>query len=654
MTPVHFETGGKLTGQKMNSTPVETSEKNLFTLPQGWQLSHHSTFQILESPDGERVRLAIVESVHAEGGLDLDAAVKEAWKVLEPHFERPIKIRQNAPARDGWRQIESYGYELSPGERLMVSALAFKQAKETNRWSLVLFHGSEAGFERRKADVRLIAGGFRPVDYQRESFAGREPHALTTERLDELTKFLKVSSELCRIPGVALTLVNRDQVLFAKGFGVRKLGDVEPVDTKTLFMIASNTKQFTTLLLAKLVDAGRFSWETPVTSVFPKFRLGAEAPTRSMKMKHLVSASTGLPRKDIEWLLNFADSTPERIFSLLSEMVPTSEFGEVFQYSNVLGAAAGYIAGFACEPDVPLGMSYDRAMQTLVFDPLEMTASTFEMSKALERNHAVGHADNIDGQVATSPMDINRAAAAVRPSVGLWTNIEDLSHYVQMELRNGMLASGTPYMSESSLLERRRPGVVFEEDAAYGMGLVVKNRYGVSIVDHGGALIGFKSNIFWFPEIGLGGAILTNADNGNILVQTFIRKLLEVLFDGQPEADEDVASYARSRNEQVQKHREGLSIPPEFLLCESLGARYENQILGEIRITRTEQEMIFDFGEWKSQMATRRNEDGTFSFFTIDPGVSTFEFVLQQKTLVIRDKQHEYVFTEKERRSWES
>ena len=59
---------------------------------------------------------------------------------------------------------------------------------------------------------------------------------------------------------------------------------------------------------------------------------------------------------------------------------------------------------------------------------------------------------------------------------------------------------------------------------------------------------------------------------------------------------------------------------------------------------------MFDFGEWKSEVASRKNPDGTLSFITIAPGVNGFEFTMgsgPKKTLTIRDAQHEYVFEER-------
>ena len=117
------------------------------------------------------------------------------------------------------------------------------------------------------------------------------------------------------------------------------------MDGDTLFIAASNTKALTTLLLAELVDEGKLKWDQPVTELFPAFRLGDEATTQQVLVRHLICACTGMPRQDLEWISN----TRTRRRSLRAEapgtMQPTSKFGEVFQYSNLMAAAAGFIGG---------------------------------------------------------------------------------------------------------------------------------------------------------------------------------------------------------------------------------------------------------------------------------------------------------------------
>ena len=99
----------------------------------------------------------------------------------------------------------------------------------------------------------------------------------------------------------------------------------------TLFIAASNTKALTTLLLAGLVDEGKMRWNQPVTELHPGFRLGDDATTRQVLVEHLICACTGMPRQDLEWLLEYRNETPLTALKLLGTMQPTSRFGEVFQ-----------------------------------------------------------------------------------------------------------------------------------------------------------------------------------------------------------------------------------------------------------------------------------------------------------------------------------
>ena len=200
------------------------------------------------------------------------------------------------------------------------------------------------------------------------------------------------------IPGVAVGIVQEGKVVLAEGYGVRQLGSSEKVDAETLFMIGSNTKAMTTLLLAKLVDEKKVGWETPVTNLLPSFRLGNADTTRQVNVKHLICACTGLPRQDMEMIFEYAGQTPADTLDTLASMQPTSAFGEMFQYSNLLAAAAGFVGGHVAFPQLELGAAYDKAMQTRVFDPLGMNATTFDYAVVLRGNHAMPHAPGIDGE----------------------------------------------------------------------------------------------------------------------------------------------------------------------------------------------------------------------------------------------------------------
>jgi hypothetical protein len=219
--------------------------------------------------------------------------------------------------------------------------------------------------------------------------------------------------------------------------------------------------------------------------------------------------------------------------------------------------------------------------------------------------------------------------------------------YVQMELDEGKLPGGASYIAKDTLLARRAPQVSIGQDTTYGMGLIVDKTYGIPVVQHGGDLIGYHSDMMWLPDHNVGAVILTNGDPGWVVRSAFDRKLLEVLFDGRPQADADVAAQAKSYFEQLAAERKLLTVPAAAADAGKLAGHYSNDALGDITVRRSGPSTIFDFGEWRSEVASRHNPDGTVSFLTIAPGIIGLEFVVgpgPRPTLTVRDAQHEYVF----------
>jgi len=331
-------------------------------------------------------------------------------------------------------------------------------------------------------------------------------------------------------------------------------------------------------------------------------------------------------------------------------MQPTSKFGEVFQYSNLMAAAAGYIGGHLVYPNKELGAAYDEAMQKKIFDPLGMKSTTFDMARALHSNHAGPHGPDINGKPSLGNMAFNYAIRAHRPAGGVWTSAHDLIRYVQLELAQGKLPNGKQLVSAENLLARRTPQVAMGESGTYGMGLMVDKTYAVPVVHHGGSLAGYKSDILFLPDSGIGAVLLTNSDTGQMLLGPFMRRMLEVVFDGKPEAAGDVSGAAATFKASMAKRRELLTVPADASLVSQLARHYTSTQLGDIDVLSKDGVTTFDFGEWKSAVASRKNDDGTISFVTIDPTNSGFTFVVGERSgkrvLIIRDGQHEYVFTE--------
>jgi CubicO group peptidase (beta-lactamase class C family) len=623
-------------------TPKSTVEGATFIAPAGWSIAVRGPATILEAPEGGSF-IALVD-VHAP---DADAAVAAAWAAYRPGPRWPLKVVTDAPDKDGWTNRRSYDYQTSPNEKRDVG-VGVRRAGDT--WTVGVYDMEQAVGEKRVAAVELIFGRLFPKGYARESFAGKKAHRLDAERLARLSAWVETAMKELGVPGVALGLVQGGKMVFAGGFGARELGKPQKPDADTLYMIASNTKALTTLMLAKLVDEKKIEWETPVTSLLPSFKLGDAETTRQVQVKHLVCACTGLPRQDLEWLFQFQGVTPEGAMATLGTMQPTSKFGEMFQYSNTMAGAGGFVGGHVLYPKLELGAAYDAAMRTRVFEPLGMKATTFDYARALKGNHATGHAPDIDGKPARAVMEINYAVIPLRPAAAAWSSVRDMLRYVSVELAEGLLPGGKRYIAKEPLLERRAPQVSIGKDDTYGMGLGVSTKYGTPVVDHGGSMIGYKTQMLWLPEHGVGAVILTNSDTGWMLHSIFQRKLLELLFDGKPEADADLAAQARTFFQQLAADRKLLTVPADPAEAVKLAGRYANDALGEIAVRQAGGVTTFDFGEWRSEVASRKNPDGTISFLTTAPGVTGFEFVVgggTKRSLITRDAQHEYVFAER-------
>ncbi len=622
--------------------PRTTALGNTFLAPAGWTLSVHGRSTILEAPEGgSNIVLFDVSETEA---ATADDAVAAAWAAYKGDSGRPLKVTTPIADGDGWTDRKDYVYQTSPNERRYVSA---NVRRANDAWTVLIYDMADAIGEKRYAQVALIFGKLLPKGWTRESFAGKKAHALDEARIAQLARFVETSMKFTGIPGVSVGLYQNGRVVFSGGFGVRELGKAEKPDGDTRYMIASNTKAMATLMLAKLVDAGKLTWETPATRALPIFRLGDPDTTRQVKIKHLICACTGMPRQDFEWLLEFASLTPEGAITTLGTMQPTSGFGELFQYSNPMAAAAGYLGGHVVNPDLELGAAYDSAMQSLVFDPLGMSTTTHDFSKAQRGNFATAHAPDIDGEPALAEARANLSVVPVRPAGGAWSSVNDVLKYVAMELAEGKLPGGERYISTQALLARRAPQVSVGTDMTYGMGLEVDTQYGTPVVHHGGDMIGFHSDMMWLPEYGVGAVILTNGDPGWLLYYTFRRKLLEVLFDGRPEADGQIAADATAFYADMAAERKRLKVPADAAEASKLAARYAHPALGDVAVIHRGETTIFDFGEWASEMATRSNPDGTISFITIVPGFNGLEFVVGERTLTLRDAQHEYVLAAK-------
>lgn len=626
------------------AAPAKLPAGDTFEVAQGWTATAKGQVILLTPPEADNL-VAVVEVGAAANATE---AVAKAWALAQPTMTMVPKLVSERPGRNGWDARAIADYEIPPNAKRAIQAQALHAG---NRWTVLLISMDEGIAEKRAAAINGVAQSLRPAGYTRESFAGRTPRALDAPRIEAMKSFVSESMQKIGVPGVGLALISDNKVVWSGGLGIKELGKSDPVDGDTLFMIASNTKGMATLLLSTLVDDGKIKWDQPVTEVYPSFRLGDDATTKSVLVKHLVCACTGLPRKDLEWIFATSATTPASdTFRQLAATQPTSKFGEVFQYNNLMASAAGYIGGHLVYPQMELGAAFDRAMQERIFGPLGMTRTTFSMKTALAGNHASPHGWGVGTTPLLGSQDFNYMVYPARPAGGAWSSANDMAKYVQLELTKGVLPSGKRLVSESALLARRARGVPEGENRWYGMGLSEDATWDVPVIHHGGSMAGYKSDWLAIPSAGIGLVLLTNAEEGQGLLRPTMRRLLELVYDGKPEADGDVTAYVKRFKEQNDGDRPKLTIPPDPAAVKALAKRYTSPELGTLTVEQKGGETLFRFTSWSTTVASKREGDGSLSFVSTDPLNAWSPMVVGnrdgKRVLIVRDAQHEYVYTE--------
>jgi CubicO group peptidase (beta-lactamase class C family) len=613
------------------------------SLPAEWTQRAEAGFASLVAPEGD-LTLSIVEVGPA---ADAGSAAAAAWRRLRPDPVAAPQLSSPSGPGNGWAERVGLTWETPPALGAVRSATALRQGSD---WTVLLLEGSAATLSKRLAAVQLVQQSLRPAGHAPEDFSGRTAHRLTPDRVDLLRRFVADSAAALGVPGVGLAFIDQGRVVWQGGVGVRAVGSSDPVDADTRFMIASNTKGMATLLLSILADEGRLRWDQPVVDLYPGFRLGSAETTAATRVRHLVCACTGLPRRDMAFILAEPGAPASETFDQLATTLPTSGFGEIFQYNNLMASAAGYIGGALAYPRMEVGAAFDRAMETRIFRPLGMRRTTFDFAKGMRGNWAEPHGVDLDGRIVRLDNDFNATVLPHRPAGGAFSTAADMARYVQLELSKGVAPDGRRLVSEANILERRRRGVAVGENSWYGMGLFERIAWGVPVVTHGGTLAGYHSSFYVLPEAGVGAVILTNADPGAAMLGPFLRRLIEILYDGRPEADAEIEAAAARIRAQAAARRARLTLPPDPDVIAGLAPAYRSPEGLEIRVFSRDGQPWIRAGFIEGPLATRRNADGSQSLVTAGAGLVSLDALVgrdgETRTLAVRDSQQVYVYQE--------
>ena len=355
----------------------------------------------------------------------------------------------------------------------------------------------------------------------------------------ELDAWVAASMKAFEVPGLSIAIVKDGNVVVAKGYGVRKLGEATPVDENTMFAIGSNSKAFTAACLAILVDEGKIAWDDRVYTRMPEFQMYDPYVSHEMTIRDLLTHRSGMGLGEGD-LLFWPHSTYTRneIIHQLRYMKPASSFRSVFAYDNLLYMTAGQII-----PSVT-GTSWDDFVRQRIFSPLGMTASNVSNSAFKPGDNIAYPHSRVDGKLKSIPfVNIDN----VGPAGSINSSAVDMAKWLQLQLNRGRLPdSDKRLFSEAQSREMWSPQTILPTPglppalsalkanfADYALGWGVRDYKGRKLVSHSGGVSGLTSRVMLVPEEKLGVVILTNAEEGGAF-ESILFNILDYYFQVPP------------------------------------------------------------------------------------------------------------------------
>ncbi|TMO60126.1 serine hydrolase [Pseudoalteromonas aurantia] len=418
---------------------------------------------------------------------------------------------------------------------------------------------------------------------------------LTPKQIDALVE--KAKDEL-NVPGVALAVVKSGEVVHAKGYGVQSIENNTPVNTDTLFQVASISKSFVTAALALLVDENKLSWNDKVIDYLPQFQMYDPWVTREFTIRDLLTHRSGLPLGAgdlLQWPDAQAHATPDEIISALKYLKPTSSFRSEYAYNNLMYTVAEEVIRVITK------MPWDQYVEKALIAPLKMTHCVANPTRInIPSKRAIPHME-VDGTLQTTFFkDDNQINCDIAGMVK-WT---------QLFLSKGKLPDGQDLFSEKQHAEMWKP-VTLKKVAyidqkyaqthfqAYGLGWNLMDFHGHLHVSHGGAVQGMTSHIAFLPEKDVAVIALTN--QWSRAAQGLTATILEHYIEAKPTNYIDVYIEGNKRYKAYKKQQKKTEKPlhlsttkPPMALNQYAGT-YQDNWYGTVDITETDSELNIKF-----------------------------------------------------------
>ena len=353
--------------------------------------------------------------------------------------------------------------------------------------------------------------------------------------------------------GVAVAVVEKNKVIYAKGFGYRDVENKLPVTSNTQFAIGSCTKAFTASLMGILQKEKSISFDKPFTTYINDFKFYSNDLTNHVTLRDMMSHRTGLPRHDMSWYI--APDSRENLVKRIQYMEPSAELRQVWQYNNFMYLMQGVLA------EKLTGASWESNVENKIFAKIGMKNSNFSVQKlAAYSEPAFGYKVVKDSIIKKTPYyDID----GMGPAGSINSTVVDMAQWLKVWINGGKLdsveiipASFVKEATSSQMVIAAGTPSVENPDlhfSNYGFAWMLSSYKGHYRIEHGGNIDGFSASTSFFPSDSIGIVVLVN-QNGST-VPSIVRNIISdrVLGFKYHDWNEDLVKAKKKAKEAAEK-----------------------------------------------------------------------------------------------------
>jgi CubicO group peptidase (beta-lactamase class C family) len=383
-----------------------------------------------------------------------------------------------------------------------------------------------------------------------------------------------------QIPGLAVGVVERGHLVFARGFGYRDVDRRLPVTQDTLFPLGSCSKAFTATAVALLADEGRVALDAPVRTYLPEFSLEDPVASATLTTRDILTHRSGLPRHDFFWYE--APFSREELYHRLRFLEPSGPPRAQWRYNSLMFVVAGRLV------EKVSGESWESFVQSRILLPLGMRRTVLS-AEAMESDsdHAVPYALR-DGTVQKIPM--LKHLGAIAPAGAVQASVNDLARWLTFHATRSPALLGEDVWNELHRPQAEMPASVEPEvqHRQYALGWIHETYRGHPLVVHNGAIDGFTVHLGFLPETGQGLIILLNRDLATAALMALAYSTYDRLLGLEP------LDWERRLEETPESLQDVSHVALDFPI-ESVVGRYEHPAYGALTVRASGDELAMEF-----------------------------------------------------------